>query len=330
MKVAKCIGSSSEFGVPFLRLRAFTLVELLVIISILGFVVSMILPAVVSARAAARNISCSSNLRQIGVGLQNFESSNGRLPGVFWGGLQSTTEAKATLWSFSPSSSIASFIDSDALGNRVPMQMTEGNTDPTWMSSGLSAPEILHCPADAFASGMTSSYRYCRGNIPLWPADPGGSFVKPKGIRLAQITDGLSNTAFASERLVSVPQTGNPNRDRDLITANPSASNDIAPACISANMARSQDWSLQAAGVSWLSGRWLDASYYHLFPPNSSWVDCVEYDSAFMSLTSARSYHPGGVNVLFGDGHVKFVGNGIAPEVWRGCATRNGSEGPMD
>ena len=45
-----------------------------------------------------------------------------------------------------------------------------------------------------------------------------------------------------------------------------------------------------------------------------------------MGVTSARSYHPGGVNLLFGDGHVSFVGNGINLQVWRAWATRAGKE----
>ena len=229
-------------------------------------------------------------------------------------------------WSFSPSSLIAGFIDSTALANSVQTQMPPGDNDPTWTSLGLPAPGILHCPADAFASGMDTSYHYCRGNIPLWPADPGGAFVRHKGIRLAEIQDGLANTAFASERLISRPQSHSPDRSRDYIAVDSEVSNQVAPDCIGANTTGSWGWSLQPSGTSWLSGRWLDASYYHLFPPNSLWVDCVERDPSYMAVTTARSYHPGGVNLLFGDGHVKFISNGVGLQVWRAWATRSGSE----
>ena len=78
------LSSRGGYSITY-RPRGFTLLELLVVVGIIGLLVSIILPAVMSARDAARKLSCASNLRQIGEGLQNFESSNGYLPGVYWG-----------------------------------------------------------------------------------------------------------------------------------------------------------------------------------------------------------------------------------------------------
>lgn len=76
-----CLFSQHGSGVRFRNRRAFTLVELLVVIAIIGVLVGLLLPAVQAAREAARRADCMNRMRQIMLGIHNYESANKRMPG---------------------------------------------------------------------------------------------------------------------------------------------------------------------------------------------------------------------------------------------------------
>jgi prepilin-type processing-associated H-X9-DG protein/prepilin-type N-terminal cleavage/methylation domain-containing protein len=313
------------------RRSGFSLIDLMVVLSIIGLLMSLVLPAVMDAREAARKLACTNNLRQVGLGLEEFESVQGRLPGIYWGSSGSQALGNKVELSFSPAGQIAGFIDSLSLAQQIPEQQPLGTVDPDWSVLDLPSPGVLRCPDDWLAAGEASSYRFCRGILPLWPKDPGGTFVSDRGLRISEITDGLAQTAFTSERLISLPSPGRVDPRRDLIQLDSLTTLEVAPTCIAVNAEGGwsapgvQGWD-QPVGNSWLSGRWVQNSYYHLFPPNSPWADCVKADLLSMAVLTARSNHPGGVNVLFGDGHVRFVSDGVNFMVWRAWATRNGGE----
>jgi prepilin-type N-terminal cleavage/methylation domain-containing protein len=313
--------------------RAFTLIELLVTVSIIALLAGFTISGVMGARSAIARMACANNLRQIGSALSEFETANGRFPGVFCGfaTARSRDGAPRAVASYSPSSLIAAWIDGQALADVVPIAQTALPLDPDWLASDIASPAALRCPADDLAVGAASSYRYCRGIFPVWPEDPLGTFVRYNpGFRAADITDGLSQTAFCSERLISNPAESLHQLARGVLVFDVQTTPDISIACWEANASgdavQRYPWSSEPVGTSWMSGRWLHASYYHLFPPNSQWYDCRESGIVALAATSARSNHPNGVNMLCGDGAVKFVRNGIDLQLWRGLATRGGGE----
>jgi hypothetical protein len=232
------------------------------------------------------------------------------------------------------------------------------------------------CPSDAIGNRKTTenNYRYnFGGSTPFagaqnWstnfsglngpglnglPIGGNGAFTIGTPLRVKDFTDGLSRTAFFSERLrgsgVTVSNT-RIDRQRDMMTANPrdAASNPIMPDALMANCQRAFDlggntpssFNFSSAG-RWLVGDdfsngWHQAAYAstmynHVAPPNWTGVDCgtgsaIPDVPGEHAVVSARSNHVGGVNVMYGDGSVNFVSNSVDLVVWRAQGTRAGNE----
>ncbi len=314
------------------RINGFTLIELIVCIGVIASLVGLTLSAVMKGRSSSRKVACSNNLRQVGTALHLFETSERRFPGVFCG-VTAINAPSDQIVSFSPSSQIAPYLVGNSWNEAGRFGKTTAASDADWLKTEIASPSVLRCPEDVNAVGMATSYRYNRGNLPLWPEDPGGVFIRDdQGFRVSDILDGLSVTAFASERPVSNPSSGRFNPGVDLVEL-ATDGNGVSGACWVANNRgfSSEDLvSPEPVGISWLSGRWIHASYYHFLPPNSRWFDCSGEATSILSLVNARSFHDGGVNVLFGDGSVRLRTAGVSLQVWRSEGTRSGGEADQD
>ncbi len=298
---------------------AFTVIELLVTVSIIGVLISLIAPAIQQLRSAARRLQCQNNLHQVGIAISAFEDGHVRFPGTFCGRVDFPGD-QWSVWCVSPAAQLAGFLGADPEARAIEGTRTPSSWDPTRLQ--LNSPSVLHCPDDALAVARASNYRFNRGLLPVFPGDPHGVFTSYFGRRPADITDGLSNTAFASERLIATDTGTDP--IRDPIGVGNVDGGDMAAACARHNDDGTSVGSpaILGSGNNWLSGDWAHSVYYHFLPPNSDWRDCGS-NPASSTLSSARSHHGTGVNVLFGDGRCVFVPNVIDLGIWRGWGSRD-------
>ncbi len=185
---------------------AFSLVELLVVIAIVGTLITLLLPAVQQARAAARRISCDNNFKQMGLGLQNYESAMRRLPSgyVFKKGLEGNHSG------FGWGATILPYLEQNSVYGQLDFNIPL--FDPRNASVREQHLAVFLCPEDTvsalgFVAMGTERYAMASYVGSFGPPDLDETQEKRDGIfsrnsktRLAEIIDGLSNTIACGER----------------------------------------------------------------------------------------------------------------------------------
>jgi prepilin-type N-terminal cleavage/methylation domain-containing protein len=302
--------------------RAFTLVELLVVIAIIGVLISLLLPAVQRAREATNRVKCQNNLKQVGLALHNYHDANDCFPpGKF--PPMSTIDAGNDFDRRTWMPKILPYIEQQQLYNEEEAFHTPSPPEMTWQGCPDRWVPIatLMCPSDPanpknITFGATTpetsqsihgNYVLCAGSDyfdPPYSLDGGhlnGTFYWQSHTRIAEITDGLSNTLFGGELIVVPDRTTHDIRGRYYNDAHNGS-----------------------------------AQFSTLYPPNtpvpdrSMWCNPIPQAPCQLGNTdrvqSQRSYHPGLVNSLLGDGSVRSIRDGVTLSVYQSLGTRAGNE----
>ena len=291
------------------RPTGFTLVELLVVIAIIGILIGMLLPAVQQVREAARRIQCGNHVRQLGLAMMNYESSQMELP-PGWSSDTSLVEHGEPGWGWS--AHLLPYLEQNNLYEQI--DFTVAIEEPMHADVVVTPLPIFLCPSDPaddvldlaveligdhdhedddadgdhehgeleefFASRSNYSGVFGTNEAGDGSVEGDGAFFENSNMKLARFSDGLSNTMLIGER------------------------------------------SNALGSVSWIG------FVPELEEPAARIVGVADHTPNHIDghFEDFRSYHPGGINVVLGDGSTHFVSSNVNLETFQALATRAGGE----
>ena len=310
----------------------FTLVELLVVIAVIGILVGLLLPAVQSAREAARRMSCTNNLKQLGLALHMHHDTLGYFPSQRDRDKAPAPPSEQAFYRWGPLALMTPYLEQTAIYRAIDLKkplyvFSPGpppavTTHPDLTASVATKVPTFLCPSDPLervsAQWGATSYYANNGTAldgGVYEDGDGLFFIDSrKGFR--DVSDGTSNTAAFSESLV-----GSGAADSTRGAANATSNREQASVW-NANAATVTDsWCLDDSstvvfnrGEKWADGSVNDSGYHHFRRPNAEENDCY---SRYAAIKSARSRHPGGVNVVLADGSVRTVADTVERLTWQ-------------
>lgn len=330
--------------------RAFSLVELLVSLSMIAILLSLLLPAIQAAREASRRATCQNNLRQLGLALHGYSVAFSTLPPASTSKGSPLGEEYYFQGFYSIHCRLLAHLDMRPIYDSVnfgvgawPHDTFMAAYHPAWprlnvinataMATSIS---LFLCPSDS--AGFEHASNNYRGNVGVGPhlmawaetPDSGnGIFPEVGMVRLAQVTDGLSHTVAMSERNRGSYSTHELDPERDVFPRQTIANtaDQLLLACLIAGRPTAASSGFTKSGLTWFTTGRDRTLYCHAQTPNGRVPDCIGGGMVpAIDMSTARSFHPAGVNALMADGSVRFLDSGIALNVWRGLGTRAGRE----
>jgi prepilin-type N-terminal cleavage/methylation domain-containing protein/prepilin-type processing-associated H-X9-DG protein len=307
------------------RRRGFTLIELLVVIAIIAVLIALLLPAVQAARAAAKRIQCTNNLKQLGLAMHNYHGAIGTFPigrtGIrrpagdpgYPGDASGANHRRTWAWMILP------YIEQTALFQAINFSLPYNNHAQDTALRSLTAMYV--CPADPNMVTLDTggypvykaSYMVNWGNATYNQASAnnpynnvyfaGAPFALDRSFGVETITDGTSNTLLAGEVKIAVPNGTSQDHRGDVFNDDYNctmfmaytAPNSVVP----------------------------DQVQSYCVYPFAQNAPCT---SKAPPYNAARSYHSGGVNTLIADGSVRFVKDSISVATWQALSTTQGGE----
>jgi prepilin-type N-terminal cleavage/methylation domain-containing protein/prepilin-type processing-associated H-X9-DG protein len=331
----------------FKQRGGFTLVELLVVIAIIGILIALLLPAVQAARESARRAQCTNNLKQMGLGIHNYEDAKGKLPaaysaatGLSWHvNILPYIEQEARFSNFDTTETNITRVDHTAPNRNDPNGLTIPTTyqcpsAPVELTrQPMNAPHNTNGPTDLIppntgspaavphyygVNGPRGSAPF-GGNYPAAGSHEGvavatsGIFQRDGNLRLTDVLDGTSNTMMIAEMSWWVSKSNPP-----------------------AYGTRLRSW--VRGGDEYPASCPTPSSCPQVLPNRPNFVvSCRNVTNPINSIFTAPlvvpyndvpfgSMHPGGMNACFGDGSVRFLRQSISMGTYRSIASRKGGE----
>lgn len=332
--------------------KGFTLVELLVVVAIIGVMVGLLLPAVQSAREAARRSSCSNNLKQLGLGAHNFEATYKYLPPGEWTRASTTASTTRPAWT----TVVLQFLEQANKFNLFDFTQ-DVNTAAVNLPARQQDVSVYLCPSDP------STAQFIQGGLPVGRLNYYGSIgavadcrildersgifngnfsalqlnQTPKGLKMSFVSDGTSHTAMFSEVMrkffdTSVVNYTTIRASGDISTGTALEDGRNDPGCIAGSTAGNR---INYIGLQYYRGGINATSLYtHTLPVNWNYntnapalqrYNCG--DASFRRAhIAASSYHGVGINSCFVDGSVRLISDNVEFRIWAAAGTRANAE----